>query len=237
MTSLRDLHTAITDSDAERAVELLDRGVPMIVEHFALPTRMKQYKILDYFIQHGWDINTDVSTLTPSCLVYTFDDSELLDWFLDHGAKPNKRCFLRDCTPLSYAVQDAPYEVIQHLFQRNGSIEHGQLLHYACFRSHPDNLEVLKYIYDKSPNFNATRINQLLDQDSPEDFARNYRAGLGTPLHFAALNGSLECVRFLVEMGADPWIKDPYRKTALSLAVYAKQESVVLFLKDLKVRE
>lgn len=69
MTSLRDLHTAITDSDAERAIELLDRGVSMIVEHFALATRMKQYKILDYFIQHGWHINIDVSTLTPSCLV------------------------------------------------------------------------------------------------------------------------------------------------------------------------
>lgn len=76
-------------------------------------------------------------------------------------------------------------------------------------------------------------INKLLDEDSPHDFAMNYRAGLGTPLHFAALTGSLECVKFLVEKGGNPWILDPYRRTALSLAIYAKHRPVVLYLEDL----
>ncbi|KAJ9400282.1 hypothetical protein DTO282F9_2750 [Paecilomyces variotii] len=234
---MEDLYNAITDGRDDDAIELLDRDVPMTINHFALATRMKRYKIVDDFIQRGWDIDTHVDSLTPSCLVYTFDDIKLLRWFLDHGASPNKRCLIRDYTPLSCAVQHASFEAIQLLFQHGGSIEHGQLLHYASLRSHPDNLEVLKYIYDKNPNFNAAIINKLLDENSPRDFAHNYRAGLGTPLHFVALQGSLECVRFLVEKGANPWIQDPYRKTALSIAIYANHEPVIRFLKSLKDHE
>lgn len=43
-----------------------------------------------------------------------------------------------------------------------------------------------------------SRINKFLDEDYPE-FVMNERAGLGTPLHFAALSGSLEMAKFLIE--------------------------------------
>lgn len=61
----------------------------------------------------------------------------------------------------------------------------------------------------------------------------NFRAGLGTPLHYAALTGSLDCVEFLVKKGGDPWILDPYHDSVLSLAIYAKHQRVVQFLKGL----
>lgn len=80
-------------------------------------------------------------------------------------------------------------------------------------------------------------INKLLDQDSPQDFLMNYRTGLGTPLLYAALTGSLECVKFLMEKGSDPWIKDPYRKTALSYAIHANHEPVIVFLENLRDTE
>lgn len=66
---MEDLYNSITDGRDDDAIELLDRDVPMSMNHFALATRMKRYKIVDDFIQRGWDIDTHVDSLTPSCLV------------------------------------------------------------------------------------------------------------------------------------------------------------------------
>ena len=158
---------------------------------------------------------------------------EHLEWFLKHGADLNKRCHIRDFTPLSHAVLEGTLETIEILFRNGGSAAHGQLLHYAAMREGTDSLTVLEYIYNQDPEANALNVNKLLDQDSPTDFAMNYRAGLGTPLHYAALAGSLDSVKFLVEKGGDPWILDPYRRTALSLAIYNNQEHVAQFLRGL----
>lgn len=163
---------------------------------------------------------------------YALDDTTLLEWFLKHDANPNKRCCIRDCTPLSFAVWKGPFEAIKILFENGGSSAQGQLLHYAAMRNTTDSLAVLEYIYNKYPEANASNINKLLDQDSPADFEMNFRAGLGTPLHYAALAGSLDSVKFLMEKGGDPWILDPYGRTACSWAIYGGQEHVAQLLKS-----
>lgn len=124
-------------------------------------------------------------------------------------------------------------EIIQALSRYAGSADQGQLLHYAAKRDQPDSLKVLRFIYDKNPEANAMNVNKLLDQDPPRDFAMNFRAGLGTPLHYAALTESLDCVEFLVKKGGVPWILDPYHNSVLSLAIYAKHQRVAQFLKGL----
>ncbi|KAE8352235.1 putative ankyrin repeat-containing protein [Aspergillus coremiiformis] len=230
----RDLSFAIQDGKIDKVATLLNDGALMITEQFVLATQMKLYDVLKMFLDHGWDINADFTPLIPSALVYTFEDTTLLTWFLDHGADPNKRCRLRDCTPLSYAVQTAPFEAIETLFRSGGSAAQGQLLHYAALRKGTDSLAVLEYIYNKNPDANALNVNKLLDQDCPGDFAINLGAGLGTPLHYAALTGSLDSVQFLMEKGGDPWLLDPYLQTALDLATYANHEQVVQFLRSLR---
>ncbi|GAD99606.1 conserved hypothetical protein [Paecilomyces variotii No. 5] len=188
----KELRIAISDARTDEVIRLFDQGAPMIIQHFVLAMQMELCDVLELFLNRGWDINTEVDRRRPSALVYAFHDMTLLTWLLDHGADPNKRCQMRDCTPLSYAVVDAPFGTIQLLFKYGGSADRGQLLHYAAMRECADNLEVLKFIYDKNPDTNAIRINKLLDEDCPEDFAMNFRAGLGTPLHYAALVGSLD---------------------------------------------
>src|SRR5438876_40828 len=80
-------------------------------------------------------------------------DEELTQWFLSHGADPNAGCGL-DFTPLSVAVEKAPFKIIKLLFHYGGSINCGQLLHYAIRRDAPDRLEVLEFILNKGPPIN-----------------------------------------------------------------------------------
>ncbi|KAK2768255.1 hypothetical protein FQN54_000107 [Arachnomyces sp. PD_36] len=228
---IKELRIAVEDGSIDRVTQLLDQGVSMIMGHFVIATRLKHYGILETFISRGWDINTDVSGSIPSVLFYAFEDMKLLKWLLDHGADPNKRCRQRDCTSLSLAVREGPLDAIRLLLQNGGSVQHGQLLHYASIRDKADNLQVLEFIYGSDPELSDSRINKLLDEDYPE-FAMNERAGLGTPLHFAALSGSLGMVRFLKGKGADSSIRDPYGRTPISYAVYKGYEEVVQFLRE-----
>ncbi|MFF0265873.1 ankyrin repeat domain-containing protein [Kribbella sp. NPDC004536] len=58
--------------------------------------------------------------------------------------------------------------------------------------------------------------------------------GGSAPIHRAALNGHLETVRKLVELGADPELRDPnYNGTALGWAEHNHQDAVADYLKDL----
>ncbi|QSS54004.1 ankyrin repeat protein [Histoplasma capsulatum var. duboisii H88] len=120
------------------------------------------------------------------------------------------------------------------LLENGRSSSQGQLLHYAAMRKTTDSLAVLEYIYNKCLEINASNINKLLDQGSPEYFAMNRRAGLGTPLHYAARAGSLDSVQFLVGKGGNPWILDPYRRTACGWAIYGEQEHVAQYLQSLR---
>ena len=149
---------------------------------------------------------------------YTFEDKKLLEWFLNQGADPNKRCRIRDCTPLSYAVRDGSFESVQFLLDKGGHIYHGQLLHYAAMRTRDNAFEVLQFIYNQDPSYSRLQINKLLDEESP-NYYMNERSGLGTPLHYAAMYGSAKMVKFLLDKGSNHDYLDPYHRTAMGYAI------------------
>lgn len=142
----------------------------------------------------------------------TFDDEKLCNWLLDRGADPNAKCVL-DFTPLSVAVQEAPLVIIKLLFDKGGSIEHGQLLHYAVRRDQPDYLEVLQFILDKNPH-----VNQIMYENHPQSYELQKAFGIATPLHEAAEMGKLDVVNALLAKGADRTVKDARGETALDRA-------------------
>ncbi|KAF9884016.1 hypothetical protein FE257_002404 [Aspergillus nanangensis] len=178
--------------NTEVVAHLLDIGAPMNFEPFAKATREKQYDILQSFLDHGWDISTEsaIDNKVPSALVYTFNDLDLATWFLERGADPNKRCQLRDATPLSYAIFEASFAISELFFKYGASTEHGQLLHFASMRHGLDAQNILEYLCNKDPRA-IIRINQFLDEGYPE-YTMNYRFGLCTPVQYAARAGSLE---------------------------------------------
>ncbi|KAL2846148.1 ankyrin repeat-containing domain protein [Aspergillus pseudoustus] len=214
-----DLRLAIEAGDLEATARLLNAGLEISAENFRNATIKKDYDILKLLLSKGFNINTDINDSVPSALVYAIKDRVLASWFLDHGADPNKRCRLRHCTPLSYAVREGSFDVIRLLFEGGGEIQQGQLLHYAAMRteSDSDSTQVLSFIYDQDPDFNKSRLDKLLDEDTPE-FFMNQRSGVCTPLHYAAMSGSVDMVCFLKDKGAVSR-KDPYNRTPLSYAI------------------
>lgn len=65
----KETRIAIENDNIDEVIRLLDQGAPMIVEHFVIATQKKLHKILDLYLRRGWDINTNISALTPSALV------------------------------------------------------------------------------------------------------------------------------------------------------------------------
>ena len=151
-------------------------------------------------------------------------DEELTKWFLAHGADPNAICEL-DITPLSMAVASAPFDVIKLLFAQGGSTEHGQLLHYAATRAQDDRLEVLAYIFDK-----GMPINDIMYQNSIQSYTTKKQIPLGTPMHFAAEAGKLDVVRWLIEHGAHPLIRDSIGSIPLGRAKAYNHRDVIEYL-------
>jgi len=101
----------------------------------------------------------------------------MTSWFLEHGANPNTQCEV-DCTPLSYAVGNAPLSVIELLLNRGGDVRKGQLLQYAVFRD--EELEdAISLLVERGAPLNATMY-----QNGPT-LMRFFPMSLGTALHVA----------------------------------------------------
>lgn len=125
------------------------------------------------------------------------EDIELTSWFLARGADPNAGCDL-DTTPLGWAVQIAPFPVIELLFAHGGSIERGQLLHHAIWRQQDDRMEVVKYLLEKGANVNA-----VMFRNDYWSYLQREMLALGTPLHYAAKQGDVDLIQLFLDRGAD----------------------------------
>lgn len=62
------LSSAVANNQVACVIYLLDEGVPVNQEVFLYATKRKLYPILQAFLEHGWDINTPISPLTPPAL-------------------------------------------------------------------------------------------------------------------------------------------------------------------------
>lgn len=153
------------------------------------------------------------------------DDENLLRWFLARGANPDAECGF-DCTPLSIAVSRASFPIIKFLFDSGGTVQHGQLLHYAVKREASDRLEVINFLLNK-----GIFINHIMYQNRWNDYYQQRAFGLGTALHRAAEMGNLDVVELLLRRGADPLIRDARGKLAVERAEYNEHIKVAELLR------
>ncbi|KAL2408448.1 hypothetical protein ABEF93_003514 [Exophiala dermatitidis] len=215
--AIRNGHKAVVEY-------LLRQGVSVDINHIQAAIVNKDKRVLELFLGYGWDINKPMEWAVPPPLALAVEDADLVTWFLSHGANPDAGCQL-DLTPLSYAVQYAPLDIIKTLFDHGGSVRTGQLLHYAVRRDQPDILEVLAYLLNKGAS-----VNDVMYQHHPDSYRLQQAFGLGTPLHEAAQLGKLEVIRFLLEHGADPNVVDSLGQTVLERATIYGHPEVAAFL-------
>jgi ankyrin repeat protein len=219
------LAEAIRRQDIEMVQFLLDMNVANGDLPVEVAVRSRAFKVLDLFLQRGWDINQPMGRNEPSVLryncqslivstfTYTFSiplctsDKEMVMWLLEHGANPNSRCDW-DFTPTSYAMLAAPLETIDALFERGANPLCGQLLHHAVLRDASDALQVVRKIVEKGASVNEIKYKKEL-----KTYNERKPYGLGTPLHRAAEFGKKDVVEYLLEMGADSLMLDSRGRT------------------------
>jgi ankyrin repeat protein len=132
-----------------------------------------------------------------------------------------------DITPLSIAVGQASFDIINLLFDRRGAIRHGQLLHFAARRQVADRLDIIDFLLKKGAD-----VNQIMYQNHQTSYLYCKAFGLGTPLHEAAQVGAFDVAQMLLERGANPLIKDSIGKLAFQHAEYQGYTDVVELLRS-----
>ncbi|KAK1060518.1 hypothetical protein LTR12_006100 [Friedmanniomyces endolithicus] len=217
-------YLAVQHSYVDTADYLLSEGAEISSYDGKTAAENKDKAILELLVLYGWDVNQRIAWSIPPALSYAVEDIDLCRWFLSHGADPNAGCGL-DKTPLSAAVQYGPLEVIELLFNHGGTIECGQLLHFAVWRHLSDRLDVVRYIIRKGAS-----VNMLMYQNRPDCYIQREAFGLGTPLHAAATEGDMAVVRLLLDEGADISIQDSLRKLPYQLAEMHGHEAVATLL-------
>ena len=130
---------------------------------------------------------------------------------------------------MSIAVEIAPFPVIELLFSQGGSIEKGQLMHHAAYRSSADRLDVLAYIFGK-----GAPINNVMYENHFESYELQKQLAIATPLHIAASTGKLDVVRWLLEHGANPLIKDSFGETPQERALAAGKTEIAEYLEPIE---
>lgn len=143
-------------------------------------------------------------------------------WFLNHGANPNRACYL-DLTPLSVAIRYSSIQTIELMFRMGGDINKGQLIHHAVQRD-DNTIEVLDLLFKK-----GALIDAVMYADHLPSWNMWFFTGLGTVLHEAASHGKLEVISYLLQKGASTAILDSNGRTAFECAVqYNQQEAANL---------
>ncbi|KAJ6101879.1 hypothetical protein N7486_004306 [Penicillium sp. IBT 16267x] len=226
---IADLHDVMMEAIQLDRVEfvsiLLSHGFLIKPSFARKATVCKAKRVLECFLGAGWDINEPVDVLIPPVLCYAVTDAEMTSWFLERGANPNTRCEV-DCTPLSYAVRNAPLSVIELMLDRGGDVGKGQLLQYAVCRD--EELEdVMSLLVEKGAPLNATMC-----QDGPT-LMRFFPMSLGTALHVATEQRKTNAIRLLIHLGADTEVKDANGDTALEWAQKWNKAEMVRLLRDL----
>ncbi|KFY36697.1 hypothetical protein V495_07671 [Pseudogymnoascus sp. VKM F-4514 (FW-929)] len=221
------IEDAVQCDQYEILTYLLSQGILLDILDVAMAVCHKKRRALEIYLAHGWNINDPRTDLQPPLLSIGIRDEKMALWFLDHGADPNAECDY-DYTPLSVAMVKASFATIKLLFDRGGSVEHGQLLHHVAVRQKPDRIKILNFILKKG----APGMNRLLHQHRHANYLSLESAGLDTPLGMAARVGALDIAQHLLKHGADPTIRNSLGDLPIDTAEYHNNLDMVALLSE-----
>ncbi len=185
-------------------------------------------KIIKAILEKNPPLDDIGSGDTALCIAVREQDTEVVGWLLDKGAKINAKG-IYGTIPLSVAVCTGNLEMVELLIKRGATVDfvdaeldwNGQqvdsLLSKACNVHSPGipNLQIITRLIDS-----GAKVNQQ------SGYTKR------TALHYAAAGGHLELTKYLVSKQADTSIKDFQGCTPEDLAV--KHPAIIGYLKSIK---
>ncbi|KAJ5451172.1 hypothetical protein N7491_000354 [Penicillium cf. griseofulvum] len=224
------LTRALRSGNIEVARYLLDSGAPIVREtpsNILLAPLERQIALFELFTEHEWTPNTPGyygSTILPR----TIKSLPLLRWFLDHGANPNLGAQrlshdrrggpdTSSCNALEAAAAHGGVEAVRMILDAGAKIQNGVPLHCAAGACPPGtNPHAGRVI--PSREFDASRIPVmalLVDRGADVNQREESRHMVARyAIVYAVKAGAVERVKWLLQHGADPYMRGNWGSAA-----------------------
>lgn len=193
----------------------LETPSQMLQQQLGWAVKYNQPARLRLLIEHGVDVNTPDTRLrrTPYELALLNGNNEIAQYLLDHGATETS---LSDLDAFSAACLTADAARARSLLGKNPTLidqlgsERSELLNRAAETDKRDAVRLMAEL-----GFDLNEVKRT------------------APLHLAAAGGHLDMVKLLIELGADPTVRDAeFNARPLGWAEYNHQTQVAEFLEQ-----
>jgi len=185
--------------------------------------------IFQVLLDHGWDLNAHESETGGDALASAIMDENynLAKWLLEHGHRPTPVDGIHGDGAVFTAIKDDPTSLrILKLL-----LEHGIDLKgtgSVMLAGNEGNVEALKLLLDYGVDTEDRAVQWYpFDGDEEDPYASE-----GTGLYRACRQGHLDCVRLLLDRGANRQAKDDGGTSCLAIAKQRGHQEIVKLLEE-----
>lgn len=176
----------------------------------------KAQDVITELLNHGADPQlVDIDLMSPMSYAARMADLDLLHFMIKSGMDVNDGVKYRFMPPLHVAVHEGKWKVVRFLLEYGAD---------PCAKDVDGTMPLLL----AAQLGHRSLVESLLNALEPDQEVLNERDNTGnTVLHYAALNGWLEIVEQLIQLGADVNRTDPKGFTALYYADRERHTKIV----------
>jgi ankyrin repeat protein len=211
--------SACMRGDLEMALELAPEylGVDPAKDHELLcrAAGNGNVKAVQTMLAVGFEL-TSLDGHTPLHMAAFRGHKDVIRILIDAGADTRLRDPVYNTPPFVHAMHNFQHETVALL------LDHPMDVFAAAAMGKTDQLEAA---FERDPDLVNARF-QTVRTGSQESYANDWT----TPLWFAAMNGRMDVVKFLIQHDADPTISDPMGKTISDYARDAGQDAIAELL-------